>query len=162
MNTCDTKNCYVASAAPFSKCLHMQLALSFGWWMFRDECSVPFVITLIVSEIFPFNELIKLRTNTKQVKEKNASVEKENCVLLVVVVLVTGVFICFFALFSLRMIYVLCTIKRMFGYHSSTCILLWLFVLIRSSLRGEKRKEISWFVFRYFSLNLCCFCWCDL
>lgn len=28
--------------------------------------------------------------------------------------------------FSHLMIYVLCTIKRMFGYHSSTCILLWL------------------------------------
>lgn len=73
MNTCDTKNFYVA--APFSKCLHMKLIFFQMPGKCSGMCFVPFVITLIVGEILPFNELIKLWTNAKQV---NTSVEEEN------------------------------------------------------------------------------------
>lgn len=46
---------------------------------------------------------------------------------------VTGVLCVFLPSLFLGMIYVLCTIKRMFGYHSSTCIYYDFFVLIRCS-----------------------------
>lgn len=122
-------------------------------------CFVPFLITLIAGEIFSIQQTHKAvdKRRTSEWEERIGDGGK-----LCLLCCCNSSFMCFFALFSHRMIYVLCTIKRMFGYHSSTCILLWLcFDSVGSKARkreGDKERGSR----DLFSDIFLLICWCDL
>lgn len=137
MNTCDNEE--RISCCSFSKCLHMYSPMEnvLGCFLF-------FGVVLMCSSNINLVRFERFSQSTRIHQEKaNAHREEENCSLYVIV---NGI-LCVSSP-SLRMIYVLWTIKRMFGYHSSPCSFIMTFlVLIRSTEEG-----ISRFIFGHFYL----------